>query len=134
MITIKTDGGSRGNPGPSAYGFVFTDGEKIVLRGKGFLGNQTNNYAEYQGVIEGMKKALDLDHQDVLVMTDSKLVVEQLNGRWAVKSRNLQPLFKQAKGLIRRFSFFRILHIPRHLNIDADRLVNKALDMEVISE
>jgi ribonuclease HI len=126
---LFSDGGSRGNPGMSGAGFVIYDAEKKeVFTGKKFLGRQTNNYAEYQGVILGLQLALDEGFSDLEVRLDSKLIVEQMSGRWKVKNANIKPLFEQAKAREEQFLSVKFKHIPREKNKRADELANQAMD------
>lgn len=128
-VTIYTDGGARGNPGPAATGVVIKDEKGKVLSAFGdYLGKQTNNYAEYMAIISGLKKALDLGATEVECVADSKLVVEQLNRRWKVKEPTLQKLFIEAWNLMQRFKRVRISHVLREKNKEADAEVNRVLD------
>jgi len=128
-LTLYTDGGARNNPGPAATGVVLKDetGKTICNYGE-YLGEQTNNYAEYSAVISGMKKAHELGATELDVIVDSKLVCEQLNGRWKVKEPTLQNLFIQAWNAIQKFKKVQIMHILREGNKEADAEVNKVLD------
>ncbi|MBP9732107.1 MAG: ribonuclease HI family protein [Candidatus Magasanikbacteria bacterium] len=128
-LTIYTDGGARGNPGPAATGVVIKDdtGKKVSAFGD-YLGKQTNNYAEYMAIISGLKKALELGALEVECIADSKLVVEQLNRRWKVKEPTLQKLFIEAWNLLQKFKRVRITHVLRHKNKEADAEVNRVLD------
>ena len=128
-LIIYTDGGARGNPGPAAAGIVIKDEAGRVLSAYGeYLGHQTNNYAEYSAVISGLKTARTLGATAVECITDSKLVVEQLAGRWKVKEPTLQKLFVQAWNELQRFQNFRLRHTLRAGNAEADRQVNAILD------
>ena len=128
-LTIYTDGGARGNPGPAATGIVIKNekGETIAAYGE-YLGKQTNNYAEYSAIISGLKKALELGATEVTCIADSKLVVEQLSRRWKVKEPTLQKLFVQAWNEIQKFKKVALRHTLRHNNKEADAEVNKILD------
>ncbi|MFC4586881.1 bifunctional RNase H/acid phosphatase [Sphaerisporangium corydalis] len=129
-LVVEADGGSRGNPGPAGYGAVVKDADgQIIAEAADSLGVATNNVAEYQGLIAGLRAVLALagDGATVEVRMDSKLVVEQMAGRWKIKNEGLRPLALEAAGLARR------LHvswkwIPRERNRDADRLANEAMD------
>lgn len=128
-LTIYTDGGARGNPGPAATGVVIKDEKgKVVSAFGDYLGKQTNNYAEYMAIISGLKKSLDLGATEVDCIADSKLVVEQLNRRWKVKEPTLQKLFIEAWNLLQKFKRVRISHVLRHKNKEADAEVNRVLD------
>lgn len=128
-LTIFTDGGSRGNPGPSATGVVIKDDSKKTISAFGeYLGKQTNNYAEYMALISGLKKAKELGANEVDCIVDSKLVCEQLNGNWKVRDKNIQKLFVQAYNQMQNFSKVKISHTMRAGNKEADAEVNKILD------
>ena len=128
-LTIFTDGGARGNPGPAATGIVIkNEAEEIIANYGEYLGEQTNNYAEYAAAISGLKKARELGGAEVELMVDSKLVCEQLNGNWKVKEPTLQKLFVQAYNVMQQFKKATIKHIRREYNKEADAEVNKVLD------
>lgn len=131
-LTIYTDGGSRNNPGPSATGIVIKNeqGETLAAYGE-YLGRQTNNFAEYSAVISALKKAKGLGGTEIQLIADSKLIVEQLNGRWKVKEPTLQKLFVQAWNLLQGFKTYHIRHTYRHNNKEADAEVNKILDARI---
>lgn len=131
-ITLYTDGGSRGNPGPAASGMVLKNesGKTITAFGE-FLGEQTNNYAEYMAVISGLEKAAELGATHVDVISDSKLVVEQLNGNWKVKHPEIQKLVVKAINATRAFTKVTFTHTLRDGNKEADAEVNKVLDENV---
>ncbi|MDP2693207.1 MAG: ribonuclease HI family protein [bacterium] len=128
-LTIYADGGARGNPGPAAAGIVIKDekGNNIASYGE-YLGEQTNNYAEYSATISGLKKAFELGASEVECILDSKLVVEQLNGNWKVKEPTLQKLFVVAWNAKQKFKKIKIRHTERANNKEADAEVNKVLD------
>ena len=130
-VTIEADGGSRGNPGPAGYGAVVKDPSGAVLaeRAEG-IGVTTNNVAEYQGLIAGLRAAADLGAEIVHVLMDSKLVVEQMSGRWKIKHPALQPLALEAQRLARNFTRIGYEWIPRERNKHADRLANEAMDAQ----
>ena len=129
-VLIEADGGSRGNPGPAGYGAVVRThptGE-ILLERYGSIGVTTNNVAEYTGLIEGLKAALELNATEVDCRMDSKLVVEQMSGRWQIKNPGLRPLAAQAATLVSRFERVTYEWIPRERNKAADALANRAMD------
>lgn len=130
-LHIYTDGGARGNPGPAATGIVIKNeaGETIEAFGN-YLGSQTNNVAEYTALIEALKHAKTLGATSVHCYCDSKLVVEQLNRNWKVKEPTLQTLFLQAWNILVTFNDWKITHIRRELNTEADAEVNKVLDAQ----
>jgi probable phosphoglycerate mutase len=130
-LIVEADGGSRGNPGPAGYGSLVRDAAtmSILARRNGFLGTTTNNVAEYTGLIEGLKAAQQIDPAaDLEVRMDSKLVVEQVSGRWQVKHEGLKPLARQAVSLTKTFPSIRLTWIPRAQNSAADALANEAMD------
>ena len=130
QVIIEADGGSRGNPGPAGYGAVVRDattGEVLAERAAG-IGTATNNVAEYGGLIAGLTAALELDPAEVEVRMDSKLVVEQMSGRWQVKHPSMKPLAREAAALVSRLPRVRFSWIPRAENGHADRLANEAMD------
>jgi broad specificity phosphatase PhoE/ribonuclease HI len=129
-VLVEADGGSRGNPGPAGYGSVVFDaasGEVLAERAAG-IGRATNNVAEYQGLIAGLAAALSVGATEVEVRMDSKLVVEQMSGRWQVKHPDMKPLAAQAKELVAQLPRVRFTWIPREKNKHADRLANEAMD------
>jgi ribonuclease HI len=127
-VVIYTDGGSRGNPGPSAAGYVMYDDEIIVDRGGQYLGITTNNVAEYQAALLGLQKALEYGAQTVDFRMDSLLVVNQMNGIFKVKNRELEPSHEKIKLLENKFRRVRYVHVKRELNRLADAVVNQILD------
>lgn len=131
-IIIYTDGASRGNPGPASYGFTVADEEGKLLHEEGeYIGLTTNNVAEYTGVLRSLKWVKEkFKKQDiqVAVFADSKLVAEQLSGRYKIRSANLKPLIEQIKFLSIELGGIIYSHIPREKNTEADKLANQALD------
>jgi probable phosphoglycerate mutase len=130
-VIVEADGGSRGNPGPAGYGAVVFDaatGEVLAERRES-LGRTTNNVAEYRGLIAGLQAAAELGATSVAVRMDSKLVVEQMSGRWQVKHEGLRPLAREAAALRDRFDAITFEWIPRERNKHADRLANEAMDL-----
>jgi ribonuclease HI len=130
-VTIHTDGGARGNPGPAGAGFVIrTDDDGEVLYEKGlFLGRATCNVAEYRGLLAGLEMAAQLGATEVTVVSDSELLVRQMNGQYRVKAPHLQPLYAEAKHLSKAFEQCTFTHVRRENNTHADRLVNEAIDL-----
>jgi probable phosphoglycerate mutase len=128
-VIAYVDGASRGNPGDAAYGVrvCSTDGEELAAFGD-FLGTRTNNYAEYSGLLAALAWALDNGVSDLEVVSDSELMVKQMNGKYRVKSPKLKPLFDEARARAGRLGNFRIRHVLRHDNPDADRLANRAIE------
>lgn len=130
-VVVEADGGSRGNPGPAGCGAVVRDADGTVLAERSLgLGVATNNVAEYEGLLAGLRAAAELGAGEVDVRMDSKLVVEQLSGRWRIKHAALQPLAAQAKDLVAAFAAVRFEWIPRERNAHADRLANAAMDSQ----
>jgi phosphoribosylglycinamide formyltransferase-1 len=128
-VIIHTDGGSRGNPGPAAAGFVLEDLDGRRLQARAFfLGETTNNVAEYTALIKALEAARRLGADQVVVHTDSELMVRQLSGAYKVKSETIRPLFEHVNELRSQFDSCFIRHVRREKNEDADRLVNQALD------
>jgi ribonuclease HI len=126
ILVIHTDGGSRGNPGPSAAGVWYPQ----LGRGDSkYLGIQTNNFAEYSALILGLEQALEMDERYVQVFTDSTLMANQMKGVWRVKSDEIMKLWTQATLLAEQLLSFQIDYFPRAQNADADALVNGCLDV-----
>lgn len=129
-VVIEADGGSRGNPGPAGYGAVVfsADHSSVLAERKEAIGIATNNVAEYRGLIAGLDAAADLRADEVAVRMDSKLVVEQMSGRWKIKHPDMIPLASEAKELVAGFARVEFSWIPRAQNSHADRLANEAMD------
>ena len=129
-ITAYIDGGSRGNPGPAAAGFVLTDTNGIQLQAKALvIGRTTNNVAEYTSLVKAIESAKQISTDQLTVFSDSELLVKQINGQYRVKSEQIRPLFQQAIDLLALFKNWQVRHINREKNKEADRLVNQALDL-----
>ncbi|WP_029115126.1 bifunctional RNase H/acid phosphatase [Mycobacterium sp. URHB0044] len=129
-LLVEADGGSRGNPGPAGYGAVVfsADHETVVAERKEAIGRATNNVAEYRGLIAGLEAAAEAGATEVAVSMDSKLVVEQMVGRWRVKHPDMIPLHQRARELASQFDRITYAWIPRAKNSHADRLANEAMD------
>ena len=129
-VIVEADGGSRGNPGPAGYGAVVwtADHSTVLAERKQALGRATNNVAEYSALIAGLEEAAKLGASEVDVNMDSKLVVEQMSGRWKVKHPDMAPLHQQATSLSTQFDRVTYTWIPRENNSHADRLANEAMD------
>lgn len=134
-VVVEADGGSRGNPGPAGYGAVVRDAAtgRVIAERSGSNGIATNNVAEYSGLIAGLEAALELGAREVDVRLDSKLVVEQMSGRWQVKHPSMKPLAAKAAALVRQFDAIRFTWIPRAQNAHADRLANLAMDGTLVN-
>ena len=132
---LRCDGGSRGNPGPGAYGFVLTDpsGREVEARGE-YLGSVTNNVAEYRGLIAGLEAAAKHGVTALDVSMDSELVVRQMTGEYRVKNEGLKPLKAAATDAARRIPALRYVSVRREHNQRADELVNQTLDRILNSE
>ncbi|MFE3195815.1 bifunctional RNase H/acid phosphatase [Nocardia sp. NPDC059240] len=130
MVIVEADGGSRGNPGPAGYGAVVFDADhaRVLAERREFLGVATNNVAEYRGLIAGLEAAAELGAREVAVRMDSKLVVEQMSGRWQVKHEAMIPLADRARRLVAGFDRVSFTWIPRKENKHADKLANEAMD------
>lgn len=128
-LLIFADGGAKNNPGPAGIGLIFCDEKKKELEKYGkFIGNTTNNQAEYQAVIEGLKRAAEkYKAKEVCFYLDSQLVVEQLNKKFKIKNKNIAPLFIKVHNLSLKFSKIEYKHIPRAKNKKADKLVKEAV-------
>jgi ribonuclease HI len=123
------DGASRGNPGEAGFGIHVTAPDGSEVAGLyGYLGKATNNVAEYQALLHGLRFALARGAGSVEVFSDSELLVRQLEGRYRVKNAGLVPLHREAQGLLARFAKARVAHVPREKNRDADALANRAVD------
>lgn len=128
-VRLYTDGAARGNPGPAGAGAVLYDDQGKVLERLGrYLGVQTNNVAEYQGVLLGLERALEMGAKEIDVLADSLLVINQLKGEWKIKHEGLKPLAAKARGLLERFDRYSLRHVPREMNEQADEMSNRAID------
>ncbi len=128
QYSIYSDGGARGNPGPAAIGVVISQDNKIVATISRCIGETTNNQAEYQAIIAGLEKAIELKAETVECFLDSELVVKQLRHEYKVKNKELATLFVKAYNLSLQIKKVRFNHVPREENKAADKLVNEALD------
>ena len=128
-LIAHSDGGARGNPGPAGYGVVVQDqaGQKVAALSQ-YLGHQTNNFAEYQGLIAALEYAIEHGHKALKVISDSELLVRQIKGIYKVKNATLQELHGRAKQLIAQLDWFSIDHALREHNREADELANQAMD------
>lgn len=125
---VYTDGGSRGNPGPSAAGYIIINDGQVVDQGGEYLGITTNNQAEYHGVRIGLEAALRLKLSSIEMRIDSMLVVNQLNGVYQIKNRELWPVNERVKALVAQFQKVKFVHVPREMNQLADGMVNRVLN------
>jgi len=135
LLIVYCDGAARGNPGPAGIGVVITreDGTLVDRIAEG-IGVATNYVAEYSAAIAGLARAAELGASEILLRSDSRLLVEQLSGRFRVKNPTLQRLHKEARALLGRFRRTRIEHVPREFNKDADRAANEGVDAWLAGE
>lgn len=128
-LIANTDGAARGNPGPAGIGIVIKDEKGAVVREIfKYVGETTNNQAEYLALLEALEAASKLGAESVGVFADSELMVSQVKGLYKVKNAGLKPLFEQVKELLRKFRVCNIEYVPREKNREADKLANKAID------
>jgi len=130
VLSIYTDAGARGNPGPAAIAVLIFEGSKLVKQHGEYIGSATNNQAEYRAIIKGLELAHSLGKKELELFTDSELVARQLNGKYKVKEKGLKPLYEQAKAMEKKFEKVSYSSVSRgNLRIWlADKLVNKILD------
>ena len=130
-LTAHIDGGARGNPGPAGVGVVVTDAAGEVRRARGyFLGRKSNNEAEYTGLLKAIELASELQAANLTVVSDSELLVKQVNRQYRCKAANLKPLLAEARQGLDGFGTWKVTHVLRDQNQDADRLANLAMDAE----
>jgi ribonuclease HI len=133
-VHLATDGAARGNPGPAGIGAVVTDdGGRVLARVAEGIGVATNNVAEYRAAIEGLRAAADLGADEVILKADSRLLIEQLRGKFRVKNPTLQVLHAEAREQMRRFQRVRLVHVARELNKAADKAANEGVDAWLMS-
>jgi len=130
MLKIYSDGGSRGNPGRSAFAVVVCKNEKIIHQHSEYIGVRTNNVAEYRGLIYGVGYALDSQENDAEFIMDSELVIKQMNGEYKVKSKELMKMYDDVKAMTSNLRIVKFTHVRRHHPIIAlaDKLLNAKLD------
>ena len=131
QATLFTDGGARGNPGPAGIGYVLSLEDGREFRAGHYLGEATNNQAEYKALLAGLQRAQRERVDELLCRLDSELVVKQLSGEYRVKDLDLKPLFEQVNALVPSFLKVSFEHVPREENAEADGLVNEAIDAAV---
>ncbi|MGZ6132525.1 MAG: ribonuclease HI family protein [Myxococcaceae bacterium] len=128
-LRVASDGAARGNPGPAGAGAVVFDEHGQVLERLGkFLGRQTNNVAEYQGLLLGVRRAHELGAEELEVVADSELIIRQLSGAYQVRAPALRQLHTEALALLKGFRRVRLIHVPRAKNVEADEMSNRAID------
>ena len=131
MYTLYFDGASRSNPGPASYGgVIYEENNKEIATYKKYIGRHTNNVAEYLGCFHGVQACIQEGIKNVTIYGDSKLVIEQVSGRWKVKSDNIKPIYNEIKKVLDTNPFEKIefKHVKRNKNKRADQLANEALD------
>lgn len=129
-IFLYIDGASRGNPGPAGIGVLILDGtRKRIKEFYKYIGETTNNIAEYNALICGLEEAVKLNADEITINLDSELVAKQLSGEYRVKDVSIKPLFEKALGILKGFAEFKINHIDRSQNKAADKLANKAINL-----
>ena len=128
-LTVHCDGAARGNPGPAGIGVHIADqdGTTVAEIAEG-IGEATNNVAEYTAAIRGLERARELGAAEVHLRSDSKLLIEQLSGRWKIKNKNLMRLHREVRDLADGFERISYEHVPRERNVEADRLANLGVD------
>jgi ribonuclease HI len=127
-VVVHVDGGARGNPGPAAVGAVVTSGGSVVAEEGRYIGEATNNVAEYRAVLLGLELARSVGARSVEVVNDSELVARQIGGQYKVKNAGLKPLWQETMAALREFDGWSVTNVPRAQNARADELVNQALD------
>ncbi len=127
LLTARTDGASKGNPGPSGIGFIIEKDGVVLKECCEYIGKATNNIAEYTAFIAALKRMKKLVASDVIIYSDSELAVKQINGIYKVKNKGLKPLYSKVIKLLEEFDSFRVIHVPREENSTADRLANRAI-------
>lgn len=131
-LILYIDGVARGNPGEGGIGIIIKNQDgKVLEEIGGYIGETTNNYAEYTALVTALKAALRYKPSKVTVYSDSQLLVRQINGLYRVKSQNLIPLYKEGKDIISKIGNVMVLHIPREKNKEADVLANKGVDLKI---
>ena len=126
-VTLYVDGAAKGNPGPAGIGIRVESGGEVLREHADYIGKATNNTAEYKALIQGLRIAREMGSSGVEVVSDSELMVRQLNGAYRVKTASLLPLYREAKDLAGGFERFRIRHVLRGENGEADRLANEGI-------
>ena len=129
-ITLFVDGAARGNPGPAGIGVVILGQNNTKLKEYyKYIGNTTNNIAEYNALVYGLQEALSIGAKELLIKLDSELVAKQIKGEYKVKNKNIKPLFDQAIHMLNKFEKIEVKHVDRKENKEADKLANKAINL-----
>ena len=134
LVSIYIDGAARGNPGPAGIGVLLKEEGKKIKEVYKYLGDATNNIAEYSALIHGLQEAIALGYKNVELFLDSELVAHQLKGEYRVKNTNMKPLFEKAVNLINNFNSVKITRIDRSNNKEADKLANKAINLSSLNK
>lgn len=129
-IIINIDGASKGNPGPSSIGIIFQKNKELIKEVSEFIGNHTNNFAEYTALIRALEISIECGFREIRIKSDSELVVKQVNKIYKVKDADIKDLFDKVNSLIEKLSSFKITHIPREENLRADKLANQAFTLQ----
>ena len=133
-VSIYIDGAARGNPGPAGAGIILKEGDNTIKTIHKYLGDTTNNIAEYSAAIYGLQEAITLGYKNAELYMDSELVAQQLRGDFRVKNSNIKPLFDKAIALINNFDSIKIIRIERRDNKEADKLANKAINLSGLNK
>ena len=128
-VIVYTDGASRGNPGHPGIGIVFMDEKgNVVKEISEYIGETTNNIAEYTALVTALKEAVEMNFEEIEVISDSELMVKQINGEYQVKNQGLKPLYSEACRLLKEFKNYYVRHVGREQNKRADALANQGID------
>ncbi|MGI6425447.1 MAG: ribonuclease HI family protein [Tepidanaerobacteraceae bacterium] len=128
-VIAYVDGASRGNPGNAGIGIVFINEQNNVVKEiSDYIGQTTNNIAEYTAMVTALKEALEMNFEEIEVISDSELIVKQINGEYQVKNKGLKPLYKEACQLLKEFKKYTVRHVKRERNKEADKLANRGID------
>jgi len=128
-VIVYTDGASRGNPGHAGIGIVFMDEKgNVVKEISEYIGETTNNIAEYTALVTALKEAVEMNFEEIEVISDSELMVKQINGEYQVKNQGLKPLYSEACRLLKEFKNYYVRHVGREQNKRADALANQGID------
>ncbi len=133
LLVINTDGGARGNPGPAGIGLVIkSETNELLYSFGGYIGEATNNVAEYSALIKALEESVNLGGTDLRIQMDSELIVKQMQGVYKIKQPALQELATKVLGLLKKFQSYTFVHVRREFNKEADALVNQALDAQAL--
>jgi ribonuclease HI len=128
-VTAYTDGASRGNPGNAGIGILFVDEKGDIIKEIcEYIGQTTNNIAEYTAMVTALKEAIEMNFEEIEIISDSELMVKQINGEYQVKNEGLKPLYKEACELLKEFKKYTVRHVRREHNKKADKLANRGID------